>query len=199
MLRFALARLVSLVLTVLAASVAIFVVIEVVPGDPATMMLGINARPDTLVALRTELGLDGNPPERYLRWIAGVLRGDFGVSYTYRTPVAGLIADRLWVSLPLAFYALALSVFVAFPVGIAAASRRGSARDTAIMGVTQVGIAVPNFWVAMLLVLLFAVTLRFAYVITRIALAVSMGMALPIVMLDVLLSLTLWSAFERAF
>jgi len=89
-----------------------------------------------------------------------LLHGDFGISYTYKVPVAGLIADRIWISLPLALYALALSTLIAFPVGILAAVRRNSATDVGIMGATQVGLAVPNFWFAMLLVLLFSITLR---------------------------------------
>ena len=84
---------------------------------------------------------------------AGMLRGDFGISYTYRTPVAGMIRDRLQVSLPLALMALALSTAIAFPVGIWAAARRGTAVDAGVMGATQLGVAVPNFWFAMLLVL----------------------------------------------
>jgi peptide/nickel transport system permease protein len=89
-----------------------------------------------------------------------MLTGDFGTSYTYRVPVAQLVADRLEVSLPLALYALALSTAIALPVGILAAARRGRATDYGIIGATQLGIAVPNFWFAMLLVLLFAVKLR---------------------------------------
>jgi peptide/nickel transport system permease protein len=123
-------------------------------------MLGMNASPETVAALRTELGLDAGLVERYLDWAGGLLVGDFGTSYTYRTPVAGMLADRLAVSLPLALYALALSTLIAFPVGIWAASRRGSAADAGVMGATQLGVAVPNFWFAMLLVLVFAVNLR---------------------------------------
>jgi peptide/nickel transport system permease protein len=89
-----------------------------------------------------------------------MVRGDFGISYTYRTPVSGMILDRLQVSLPLALYALALSTVIALPVGIWAAARRGSLGDAGVMGATQLGVAVPNFWFAMLLVLVFAVTLR---------------------------------------
>ncbi len=89
-----------------------------------------------------------------------MLQGDFGMSYTYRTPVAGMIADRMWVSLPLALYALALSTLIAFPAGIYAAARRGKAGDLAVMGATQLGVAVPNFWFAMILVLVFAINLR---------------------------------------
>jgi len=155
-----LGRLVSLGLTLVVASVVIFVVIEVVPGDPAAFMLGLNAAPDTVAALRTQLGLDAPAPARYLSWLSGLVSGDFGISYTYRVPVSELIADRLWVSLPLTLYALALSCLIAFPVGILAAANRGRATDVGIMGATQFGIAVPNFWFAMLLVLVFATGLR---------------------------------------
>lgn len=160
MIRYALGRLASLVVSLLVASLVIFLVIEVAPGDPAAFMLGVNARPDTVAALRAELGLDQGKAERYLSWVTGMLRGDFGTSYTYRTPVAGMIADRMWVSLPLALYALTLSTLIAFPAGIYAASRRGKAGDLGVMGATQLGVAVPNFWFAMILVLVFAINLR---------------------------------------
>ena len=160
MIRYALKRLVSLGLTLVVASLVVFCALEVVPGDPAAYMLGMNASPEAVAALRSELGLDAGPVARYFDWAGGMLRGDFGISYTYRTPVAGMIADRLQVSLPLALYALALSTLIAFPVGIWAAARRGSAVDAGVMGTTQLGVAVPNFWFAMLLVLVFAVNLR---------------------------------------
>ncbi|MCX2725634.1 ABC transporter permease [Roseibium salinum] len=160
MLRYFLKRLLSLGLSLVAASIVIFLALEVVPGDPAAYMLGLNAQEDTLAALRQELGLTGSILQRYLSWTGGLLTGDFGVSYTYRTPVAEMIGDRLWVSLPLALYALTLSTLIAFPAGIWAASRRGSYVDASVMGVTQLGVAIPNFWFAMLMVLVFAINLR---------------------------------------
>ncbi|MGR3616993.1 MAG: ABC transporter permease [Paracoccaceae bacterium] len=160
MLRYALKRALSLILSLAVASLVIFAVVEIAPGDPASFMLGINAQPDTVAALRTELGLEASKPARYLGWVSGMLQGDFGTSYTYRTPVAGMISDRMWVSLPLAIYALALSTLIAFPAGLFAASRRGKAGDVTTMGATQLGIAVPNFWFAMILVLIFAINLR---------------------------------------
>jgi peptide/nickel transport system permease protein len=160
MLRYALKRAVSLMISLAVASIVIFFVIEVAPGDPASFMLGINAEPDTIAALRAELGLDQSKAQRYLAWVGGMLSGDFGTSYTYRTPVTAMIADRMWVSLPLALYALLLSTLIAFPAGIYAAARRGKAGDMAVMGATQLGVAVPNFWFAMILVLIFAINLR---------------------------------------
>ncbi len=160
MLGYALRRLGAMVVALAVASVVIFLVVEVAPGDPARFMLGINARPDTVAALRAELGLDVPKWQRYLDWAGGMIRGDFGTSYTYRTPVADMVADRLAVSLPLAGYALLLSAAVAFPAGLWAASRRGGPGDVAVVGVTQLGVAVPNFWFAMLLVMVFAINLR---------------------------------------
>jgi len=158
--RYALTRFISLALSLVVASLLIFFMLEIVPGDPAAYMLGLNASPETVAALRTELGLDAGPVVRYLGWVSGMLTGDFGTSYTYRTPVAEMILDRIQVSLPLALLALALSTLIALPVGIWAASRRGSLADAGVMGATQLGVAVPNFWFAMLLVLVFAVQLR---------------------------------------
>lgn len=153
-------RLVSLIASLVVASVVIFFVLEVLPGDPAQFILGMNAQPDTLAALRTQLGLDAPPLVRYFTWVVGMLQGDFGISYTYRVPVSELILQRIGVSLPLALYALALTILIAFPAGIVAAAKRSSATDVAIMGVTQLGVAIPNFWFAMLLVLVFAVGFR---------------------------------------
>ncbi len=157
---FVLTRLVSLAATLIAASIVIFVVMEILPGDPASFMLGLNAQPDTVAALRHQLGLDQPLLWRYLAWIGGFVTGDFGVSYTYRVPVGELIAQRLWVSLPLALLALALAIVIAFPVGIVAAARRNRPTDLIVMGATQLGIAVPNFWFAMLLVLAFSLGLH---------------------------------------
>jgi len=160
MLRYALKRLLSLCISLIVASLVIFAVIEVIPGDPASVRLGINAQADTLAALRAEMGLDRPLPVRYWDWATGMLTGDFGTSYTYDTPVADMVADRIGVSLPLAIYALVLSTIIAFPAGILAAAKRGGAGDTAVMGATQLGVAIPNFWFAMILVLIFAINLR---------------------------------------
>ncbi|MGA1180193.1 MAG: ABC transporter permease [Marivivens sp.] len=160
MIRYMIGRVASLCLSLVVASMVIFTVVEIVPGDPAAYMLGVNARPDTIAALRTELGLDLPTAQRYVAWVAGMVQGDFGTSYTYRTPVSQMVADRIAVSLPLALMALAITVLIAFPAGIYAASRRGRAGDLGVMGATQLGIAVPNFWFAMILVLIFAIKFR---------------------------------------
>lgn len=160
MLTYVTKRLGSLCLSLIVASLVIFACIEIVPGDSASFMLGINAQPDTIQALRVELGLDQSLAQRYQGWVGGLLGGDMGTSYTYRTPVSDIVSDRLQVSLPLALYALTLTVVVAFPVGILAAARRGSVTDITVMGATQLGVAIPNFWFAILMVILFAINLR---------------------------------------
>lgn len=157
---YALRRFASLATTLFVASILVFVVVEVVPGDPASYMLGLNASEDTVAALRAELGLDRSGIARWFDWVTGMLSGDFGVSYTYRTDVATMVADRITVSLPLALLALFLAIVIALPAGVFAASRRGGAADASVMGFTQIGIAIPNFWFAMLLVLVFAIQWR---------------------------------------
>ena len=153
-------RLAGLVVTLALASGVIFAVLEILPGDPARAMLGTNATVEAVEALRERLGLNEPALVRYLDWITGMVGGELGASLTYGSNVGSLIAERAVVSLPLAVAALALTVLIAVPVGVAAAARRGGATDTAVMTLTQLGIAIPNFWLAILLVYLFAVTLR---------------------------------------
>ena len=152
-------RVATLLLTMLAASLVVFVVMQVLPGDPASLMLGVNAQPDTLAALQHQLGLDRPIWGRYLHWIGHLAIGDFGISYTYSVPVSELIGARVLISLPLALMAIVLSTAIAIPLGVFAASRRGQVSDTTVMGVAQVGVALPNFWLGLLLILLFAVRL----------------------------------------
>jgi ABC-type dipeptide/oligopeptide/nickel transport system permease component len=149
-----------LIATLLAATAIVFITVQIVPGDPARYMMGLQADAGNVAALRHQLGLDASPLHRYLSWIAGLLHADFGLSYTYRIPVGALVAERLQVSLPLALYALMLSAAIAFPLGLIAAARRGRAADWVISGLTQLGLGLPNFWLGMLLVLLFAITLH---------------------------------------
>jgi ABC-type dipeptide/oligopeptide/nickel transport system permease component len=153
-------RLAVLIGSLLAATAIVFLIVQVVPGDPVRYMMGLQADPEAMISLRHQLGLDVAPLGRYVLWIEGLVQGDFGMSYTYRIPVARLIADRLQVSLPLALYALLLSSVIAFPLGLIAAARRGRAGDLALRGIMQLGLALPNFWLGLLLVLLFAVNLH---------------------------------------
>ncbi|WP_114912444.1 ABC transporter permease [Acidibrevibacterium fodinaquatile] len=159
MIRYLGSRLLTLALTLFAAAVLVFLVLEVLPGDPAALILGVNARPDTLAALHHAMGLDRPAIVRLFAWLGAMLVGDFGESFTYHVPVAGLIVDRIGVSLPLALLAIAVSTAIAIPTGVFAAANRGRAGDTLTMAAAQVGVAVPNFWLGLLLILLFSVKL----------------------------------------
>jgi len=152
-------RIAGLVITLLIVSVLVFTVMDLLPGDPASIMLGTSASPDTLAALQTELGLDRPLPVRYLAWLGGVLHGDLGQSYTYGVPVAGLIAERLAVTLPLALLAIVISLVVAIPLGVQAARNHNGVLDITIGLFSYIGIAIPAFWFGLLLILLFATNL----------------------------------------
>lgn len=153
-------RLGILLLTFLAATIVVFLLVQVAPGDPAAFMMGMEASPQAVAALHAQLGLDGPAPARYLSWLGGMVRGDFGTSYTYRVPVGGLVAERLAVSVPLALFATLLSILVGVPAGYVAASREGRTADRLIGLAARIGIAVPGFWLGILLILLFSVMLR---------------------------------------
>lgn len=159
MLRYILGKLGLFLFSLLVSSLVIFAVLEVIPGDPAHFMLGIGATEASLAALRQELGLDHPWPERYWHWISGMMKGDFGISYTYRTPVLETVLERLAVSLPLALMALGLVILIAPVLAVLAAHHRGRVTDRAISLVSQVGIAIPNFWLAIMLVHVFALSL----------------------------------------
>ncbi|RUT97879.1 ABC transporter permease [Mesorhizobium sp. USDA-HM6] len=153
-------RLIIAAITLVLASMVVFAVMEILPGDPARLMLGFNASADQVELLRNQMGLNAPIVLRYLHWASGLLSLDFGRSYTYSVPVIDLVRERVVVSLPLALIALALSTIIAIPVGVFSASRQGRAGDALAMGAAQLGVAVPNFWFALMLIYLFAVWLR---------------------------------------
>lgn len=148
-----------MVATLLFVSVLVFLVVRVLPGDPALLILGIEAAPDTVARLRESMGLDRPLPVQYLEWAGGVLRGDLGRSIQYDVPVAGLILSRLSVTLPLTLMAGLLMAVAAIPLGVFAATRHRRWGDYLTMTLSQIGIAVPAFWAGLLLVLLFSVRL----------------------------------------
>lgn len=153
-------RLLTLVLTLFAASLVIFIALEIAPGDVARFMMGVDADPRAVAALRAQLGLDGHPIARYGNWLMDMARGDFGTSYTYRVPVAQLIGERLTVSLPLALAAFVFSSVLAVTGAMLSVRRRNSWIEKALSVLSSLGLAIPNFWLAMMLMLLFAVTLQ---------------------------------------
>ena len=157
---FLLKRLLTLIATLLAASVVVFWVLEILPGNAAQILMGPDASPEAVQALARQLGLDHPPLQRYGSWIAGMLTGNLGNSYVYSTPVLELVLERLKLTVPLAVMAMAMTTVLALAVGVYAASHHNRAGDVGLMAATQVGVAIPNFWFAILLILLFAVHLR---------------------------------------
>ncbi len=160
MLGFVLRRFFTALLSVLLASMVVFSALLAVPGDPAAIILGINATPEAREVLSRKLGLDVPPLKRYVQWLGGVAQGDFGESINYQRPVGPLIADRLRVSVPLSIGAALLACLIAIPLGIFAAVRRGTVWDPLVTSLSQLGAAVPSFWLGLLFILFFAVQRR---------------------------------------
>ena len=160
MLPFLLKRLATFFATLAVASVVVFAVLELLPGNAAEVILGDTATPEAVAALQARLGLDQPPLARYGAWVGGLLQGKTARSISYDTPTAELLAERLQVTLPLALMAMSLTVVLALSLGVYAASRHRRLGDVGVMAISQLGIAVPNFWFAILLILLFAVHLQ---------------------------------------
>ena len=157
---FLIKRFATFAATLLVASVVIFVVLDILPGNAAEVMLGDTATPETLQALTKKLGLDRPPAQRYADWMLGLATWELGNSISYDTPITELVAERLVVTVPLAGMAMLLTTVLALSLGLYAASRHNKAGDVSVMVASQLGIAVPNFWFAILLILLFAVQLQ---------------------------------------
>ena len=153
-------RLLTFLATLAVASVLVFTVLELLPGNVAQVMLGETATPESIASLEKKLGLDRPAPLRFLHWVGGLLQGRTANSFSYDTPTAELIAERLQVTVPLAALAMVLTTALALSLGIFAAARHNKLGDVGVMAMSQVGIAIPSFWFAILLILLFAVKLQ---------------------------------------
>lgn len=160
MLGFFVRRFLTALVSIVLASMVVFSALLAVPGDPAEIILGLNANPATAAALRTKLGLDRPPVTRYLQWFGGVVRGNFGESINYQRPVGPMIQDRLRVSVPLSIAAALVATCIAIPLGIVAALRRGTLWDPLLTSLSQLGAAVPSFWLGLMFILWFAVEWR---------------------------------------
>jgi peptide/nickel transport system permease protein len=147
----------AVVLLVL-VSIAVFGLVLLIPGDPAATVAGEGASPEQLDAVRTELGLDQPPPERYARWLAAALTGDLGTSLHFRQPVAELLTGRFPATLSLTVAALVMAGVIGLTAGVVAAANRGGILDRALTVSTTAGLAVPHFWLGMVLVIVFALT-----------------------------------------
>jgi peptide/nickel transport system permease protein len=145
--------------TLFFVSVLVFVVIRILPGDPALIIMGTEGSPEAAARLRESMGLNRPLVVQYLDWLARALRGDLGMSIQYDVPVGALIMSRLPVTLPLAGLAAAFMMFAAIPIGLFAATRHRRLGDYLAMVISQLGIAVPGFWAGLLLILLFSVHL----------------------------------------
>lgn len=152
-------RILGACLTLWAVSFVVFLSLNVLPGDPARLVVGIEASPELYAKVRDELGLGRPWIVRYASWLGGLLRGDLGRSLHYRRGVGELLGRAIAVSFPLAVLAFGLALLLAFPVGVLAARRGGSALDTAVMGFVQLGLAVPEFWLGFVLILIFSLKL----------------------------------------
>ncbi len=144
-------RFLTLIATLVGASLIIFLVLDALPGNAAQMLMGADASPDAVRALMVKLGLDQPLHYRYVHWIKGLLTGDLGNSYAYGTPVAALIAERLVLTIPLAIMSMSMTVVLALSAGIYTAANHNKLGDVGVMSLTQFGIALPNFWFAILL------------------------------------------------
>lgn len=145
--------------TLVVASIVIFVALRIVPGNPAEIALGVTATPDSVAALEKTMGLDRPLLSQYFSWVGGMLTGDFGTSLTSGKDISPLVADRLQVSLILVSASMVLALLLAVPLGVWAARRARHADGVAITALSQVGIAIPSFLAGVLLVAVFAIQL----------------------------------------
>ena len=160
MILFLLRRLVNFLVTLFAVSIIVFAAMNVLPGDPALTILGLDATEDALEALRQRLGLNEPLTKRYFLWIGNALTGNFGISHSFSVPVSDLIIERLPLTVSLAISGMTCTVILALVLGVFAAANHKRYGDWGVMVISQLGIALPAFWLSILLVLLFAVKLR---------------------------------------
>jgi peptide/nickel transport system permease protein len=155
--RYFLKKLITLLTLLFLVSITVYSVLFVLPGDPAQIILGINATPETLTNLRAELGLDKSFLAQYTDWMVNLLTGRGSWSINYDMPVYDLIISRLAVTGPLALFAMVFGIVISIPLGIYAARHQNRPGDVGVMFFTQLGLATPEFWLGILLILLFSV------------------------------------------
>lgn len=159
MTRYVAGRLAQIVLLAFLASLLIFMFSRALPGDPATLYAGPDASPETVAAVRASFGLDEPIFVQYWRWLTEALQGNFGQSYNSRLPVSELVAGALPATLQLAFAGLILSLMIGLPTGVISALKPGSKADYAITTYNGLALSIPGFWLAILLIILFALVL----------------------------------------
>lgn len=156
---FILRRLGASAITLFVASIVVFLGVRALPGDPVTALTAETSDPEVIEAIRAEYGLDQPLPVQYVRWIGHALVGDLGESMRTGVSVAGVLVERVPITLELAVLALAISVLIGVPLGVAAAVRRGSLPDYLCSATALLGLSIPNFWLGIVLILAFAVRL----------------------------------------
>jgi peptide/nickel transport system permease protein len=197
-------RLAIFAISLLGASVLVFAVCSALPGEVAAIILGEGATQAQIDALSAQLGLDRPAVVRYFDWVGGMLHGDFGTSYFTGQSVVQLMAPRIAVTLWLVLFALLLSVVIAVPVGMLAAMKRRSWVGFAASAAAQLGMAIPAFWAAIALVLVFAVGLRWLPANGYVAITTSVGswaahLVLPVVSLAIVQAAVLVRYVRSAF
>lgn len=155
-------RIVQVIPVILITSIGVFLLLRLVPGDPALMYAGQDATPEVLQAVRVEMGLSEPLPIQYVIWLQHVLQGDLGLSYASKFPVTELIAQRVPATVELTLAALVLSLAIALPTGIVAALRSRTSIDLGITAFSSLSLAVPNFWLGLILIIVFALVLGWA-------------------------------------
>ena len=158
--RYCIKKIVSAIITLLAVSLLVFLAFAIIPGDPAVSRLGTNATESAIQAMRVKMGLDQPVMIRYFSWLLGVLRGDFGLSYSYEIPVTSLIADKLPITLTLMLYSLVLMIVLSVPLGVYASYKEGTAIDKVIQILNQIIMAVPPFFSGIIITLIFGITFK---------------------------------------
>ncbi len=158
--RFIIKRILSVIPVLIIVSIVIFSLVHLVPGDPAASMLGDMASAEDIAALHKRLGLDEPLVKQYFVWIANIFHGDLGDSVANHQTVASMIVSHLMPTVHLTIYAMLIAAAIAIPLGMLAASRKGSAADHAVTGLSLLGISLPSFLFGLFLILIFAVHFR---------------------------------------
>ena len=157
--------------TLLIVAVSVFVLIRLIPGDPAQLMLGDLATPASLADLRARLGLDQSLPVQFGIWIGNVVTGDFGQSISSQQAVLPLILSRFWVSAQIVLVAVLLASCVAVPAGVIAAWKQDSALDLGLVATATLLLSIPTFWLGLLLLLFFGLKLEWLPVVGYVSIA----------------------------
>jgi len=157
--KYIITKFIGVFITLFFASVIIFIAVEILPGDPALTILGIESEPEAVEALRDDLGLNDTGIYRYSSWVLGLMKGDLGVSWTYQIPASDLILPRLMVTVPLAIFAMLLSILMSIPLGLYAAFYHRKTKDFGVMIFGLIGLAIPSFWLGLMLIIIFSLKL----------------------------------------